>query len=85
MTKLITEFGKWMVTSESDADHVLLKTAVRPVTIRHLLGSHERIDRAVRTPAVGRFLYDATTCPETRWQGKRRWVMCICLSATAHA
>lgn len=37
VTKFIPELGKWMVALESDADHVLLKPAVRPVTIRHLL------------------------------------------------
>lgn len=37
VTKFIPELDKWMVTAESDANHVLLKPAVRPVTIRHLL------------------------------------------------
>lgn len=37
VTKFIPELGKWMVATESDAEHVLLKPPVRPVTIRHLL------------------------------------------------
>lgn len=37
VTKFIPELGKWMVAVEKDADHVLLKPPVRPVTIRHLL------------------------------------------------
>jgi CubicO group peptidase (beta-lactamase class C family) len=37
VTKFIPELGKWMVAAESDADHLLLKPAARPVTIRHLL------------------------------------------------
>lgn len=35
--KFIPDLGKWMVATESDAEHVLLKPTVRPVTIRHLL------------------------------------------------
>ncbi|RYD70919.1 MAG: class A beta-lactamase-related serine hydrolase, partial [Verrucomicrobiaceae bacterium] len=37
VTRFIPELDKWMVTAESDANHVLLKPVVRPVTIRHLL------------------------------------------------
>ena len=37
VTKFIPQLGKWMVIEEKDADHVLLKPLVRPVTIRHLL------------------------------------------------
>lgn len=37
VTKFIPQLDKWMVVVEKDADHVLLKPPVRPVTIRHLL------------------------------------------------
>src|SRR5882757_122167 len=37
VTKFIPQLSKWMVVEEKDADHVLLKPLVRPVTIRHLL------------------------------------------------
>ena len=37
VTKFIPELDRWMVAVEKDADHVLLKPPVRPVTIRHLL------------------------------------------------
>ncbi len=37
VTKFIPQLGKWMVVEEKDANHVLLKLLVRPVTIRHLL------------------------------------------------
>jgi len=37
VTKFIPQLGKWMVVEEKDANHVLLKPLVRPVTIRHLL------------------------------------------------
>ncbi|QJE98675.1 serine hydrolase domain-containing protein [Luteolibacter luteus] len=37
VTKFIPQLGKWMVTAEKDADHILLKPLERPVTIRHLL------------------------------------------------
>lgn len=37
VTKFIPQLEQWMVISEKDADHVLLKPVVRPVTLRHLL------------------------------------------------
>jgi len=37
VTKFIPQLGKWMVVEEKDANHVLFKPLVRPVTIRHLL------------------------------------------------
>ena len=37
VTKFIPQLNKWMVIEEKDANHVLLKPLVRPVTIRHLL------------------------------------------------
>jgi CubicO group peptidase (beta-lactamase class C family) len=37
VTKFIPQLSKWMVVDEKDANHVLLKPLVRPVTIRHLL------------------------------------------------
>jgi len=37
VTKFIPELAKWMVVVEKDAEHVLLKPPVRPVTIRQLL------------------------------------------------
>jgi CubicO group peptidase (beta-lactamase class C family) len=37
VTKFIPQLSKWMVVTEKDANHVLLKPLVRPVTIRHLL------------------------------------------------
>lgn len=37
VTKFIPQLDKWMVVVEKDADHVLLKPPVRPVTIRHVL------------------------------------------------
>jgi len=37
VTNYIPQLAKWMVISEKDPDHVLLKSLVRPVTIRHVL------------------------------------------------
>jgi CubicO group peptidase (beta-lactamase class C family) len=37
VTKYIPQLSKWMVIEEKDADHMLLKPPVRPVTIRHVL------------------------------------------------
>ena len=37
VTNFIPQLSKWMVVEEKDANHVLLKPLVRPVTIRHLL------------------------------------------------
>ena len=37
VTKFIPQLTNWMVVAENDADHVLLKPLVRPVTVRHLL------------------------------------------------
>lgn len=37
VTKFIPQLSKWMVVEEKDANHVLFKPLVRPVTIRHLL------------------------------------------------
>jgi CubicO group peptidase (beta-lactamase class C family) len=37
VTRFIPQLEKWMVVEEKDPSHVLLKPAVRPVTIRHIL------------------------------------------------
>ena len=37
VTNYIPELAKWMVLTESNEDHVLLKPLVRPVTLRNLL------------------------------------------------
>ena len=37
VTKFIPQLSKWMVITEKDKNHVLLKPLVRPVTIRNLL------------------------------------------------
>ncbi|MGC4044304.1 MAG: serine hydrolase domain-containing protein [Armatimonas sp.] len=37
VTKFLPQLSKWMVVEEKDADHVVLKPLVRPVTIRHIL------------------------------------------------
>lgn len=37
VTKFIPQLSNWMVVAEKDADHVLLKPLVRPVTVRHVL------------------------------------------------
>jgi CubicO group peptidase (beta-lactamase class C family) len=37
VTNYIPELARWMVLTESNEDHVLLKPLVRPVTLRHLL------------------------------------------------
>jgi CubicO group peptidase (beta-lactamase class C family) len=37
VTKFIPQLSKWMVIAEKDADHLLLKPPVRPVTVRHVL------------------------------------------------
>jgi CubicO group peptidase (beta-lactamase class C family) len=37
VTNYIPELGKWMVLTESNEDHMLLKPLVRPVTLRNLL------------------------------------------------
>jgi CubicO group peptidase (beta-lactamase class C family) len=37
VTKFIPQLSKWMVVEDEDANHVMLKPLVRPVTIRHLL------------------------------------------------
>ena len=37
VTKFIPQLNKWMVVEEKDHSHVLLKSPVRPVTIRHVL------------------------------------------------
>src|SRR5262249_8324634 len=37
VTKFIPQLKKWMVVEENDDSHVLLRTPVRPVTIRHVL------------------------------------------------
>lgn len=69
VTKYIPQFDKWMVVVEKDADHVLLKPPVRPVTIRHVLshtsglaGSSElqRITGSDSTPIKFRALSSVT-------------------------
>jgi CubicO group peptidase (beta-lactamase class C family) len=37
VTRFIPQLDRWMVVEEKDASHVLLRSPVRPVTIRHLL------------------------------------------------
>jgi CubicO group peptidase (beta-lactamase class C family) len=37
VTRFIPQLNKWMVVEEKDDSHVLLRTPVRPVTVRHVL------------------------------------------------
>ena len=37
VTRFIPQLSNWMVVVEKDAEHVLLKPLVRPVTVRHVL------------------------------------------------
>src|ERR1700722_1174282 len=37
VTRFIPQLGKWMVVEKKDQAHILLKSPIRPVTIRHLL------------------------------------------------
>lgn len=37
VTKFIPQLEKWMIVAEKDQSHVLLKSLVRPVTVRHVL------------------------------------------------
>jgi CubicO group peptidase (beta-lactamase class C family) len=37
VTKFIPQLSKWMVVTEKESDHMLLKPPVRPVTVRHVL------------------------------------------------
>jgi CubicO group peptidase (beta-lactamase class C family) len=37
VAKFIPQLNKWMVVEERDESHVLLRTPVRPVTVRHVL------------------------------------------------
>ena len=37
VTRFIPQLEKWMVVTEKDATHTLLKPPVRPVTVRHIL------------------------------------------------
>jgi len=69
VTKFIPQLGKWMVVEEKDANHVLFKPLVRPVTIRHLL-SHtsgltgmselQQVTGADSTPLKARALSSVT-------------------------
>ncbi len=69
VTKFIPQLGKWMVAEEKDANHVLLKPLIRPVTIRHLL-SHtsgltgmselQQVTGADSTPLKARALSSVT-------------------------
>lgn len=75
VTKFIPRLKRWMVVEEQDADHVLLKPLVRPVTIRHLL-SHtsglsgqsevQRVTGADSTPLKVRALSSVTG--HLQWQ-----------------
>jgi CubicO group peptidase (beta-lactamase class C family) len=69
VTKFIPELAKWLVVVEKDADHVLLKPPVRPVTVRHVL-SHtsgltglselQQATGADSTPLKARALHSVT-------------------------
>jgi CubicO group peptidase (beta-lactamase class C family) len=69
VTKFIPQLSKWMVTEEKDQSHVLLKSLVRPVTIRHVL-SHtsglagmselQQVTGADSTPLKARALSSVT-------------------------
>ena len=69
VTKFIPQLGNWMVVEEKDANHVLFKPLVRPVTIRHLL-SHtsgltgmselQQVTGADSTPLKARALSSVT-------------------------
>src|SRR5262249_523126 len=37
VTKFIPQLEKWMVVEEKDQSHILLKSLIRPVTVRHVL------------------------------------------------
>src|SRR5260370_19179913 len=65
VTKFIPQLSQWMVVEEKDQSHIVLKSPVRPVTIRHVL-SHtsglagmselQRVIGADRTPLKRRAL-----------------------------
>jgi CubicO group peptidase (beta-lactamase class C family) len=69
VTRYIPQLDQWMVVTEKDSSHVLLKPPVRPVTIRHVL-SHtsglsgmselQRIAGADSTPLKARALSSVT-------------------------
>ena len=80
VTKFIPQLNKWMVVEEKDESHVLLKHAVRPVTIRHVLshtsglaGSSEvqQVTGADRTPLKVRALSSVTG--PLQWQPGDRY------------
>jgi CubicO group peptidase (beta-lactamase class C family) len=80
VTKFIPQLNKWMVVEEKDDSHVLLRTPVRPVTVRHLLshtsgltGSSElqRVTGSDSTPLKARALSSVTG--PLQWQPGDRY------------
>jgi CubicO group peptidase (beta-lactamase class C family) len=80
VTKFIPQLNKWMVVEEKDANHVLLKPPVRPVTVRNilshtsgLLGTSElqQVTGGDSTPLKARALSSVTgplqTQPGDKW------------------
>jgi len=69
VTRFIPQLTNWMVVAEKDADHLLLKPLVRPVTVRHVLshtsgltGSSElqKVTGSDSTPLKARALSSVT-------------------------
>jgi CubicO group peptidase (beta-lactamase class C family) len=80
VTRFIPQLNKWMVVEEKDDSHVLLRTPVRPVTVRHLLshtsgltGSSElqRVTGSDSTPLKARALSSVTG--PLQWQPGDRY------------
>jgi CubicO group peptidase (beta-lactamase class C family) len=80
VTKFIPQLKNWMVVDEKDDSHVLLRTPVRPVTVRHLLshtsgltGSSElqRVTGSDSTPLKARALSSVTG--PLQWQPGDRY------------
>ncbi len=80
VTRFIPQLDKWMVVAEKDDSHVLLRTPVRPVTVRHVLshtsgltGSSElqRVMGSDRTPLKARALSSVTG--PLQWQPGDRY------------
>jgi len=80
VTKFIPQLNNWMVVAEKDDSHVLLRTPVRPVTVRHVLshtsgltGSSElqRVTGSDSTPLKARALSSVTG--PLQWQPGDRY------------
>ena len=80
VTRFIPQLNQWMVVEEKDNSHVLLRTPVRPVTVRHVLshtsgltGSSElqRVMGSDGTPLKARALSSVTG--PLQWQPGDRY------------